>query len=367
MTKRRRKMTRPPPITQQIAKTYYSIDNPEGYAGASKLKNKYPKNKKAIDKWLSSQTTYTIHKPMKRRFPTRKYRVPCINHLWQIDLMEMIPYASINNGYKYIVTCVDVFSRFARAQPIKTKSASAVHDALKIMIDDTTPKYIQTDLGKEFYNNKVKQLFDVYKIRHYSVHSQFKAAIVERFNRTLREKLNRYFTHHNKKRWIDVLPQIINTYNKSPHRSLKMKRPIDIVNDINMWTDMEMKRGRHYTMRKPYSIGSLVRISRISAASPFRKNFDQNWSEEIFTIVAIDKKDVPIMYIIEDSNNQIIQGKFYHEELQVIGDKKPSVFRIEEILRTRGKGRHKQYYVKWYGYDKTYNSWISANNLVDKI
>ena len=229
MTKKR------PPITQQITKTYYNVNDPAGYAGASKLQQKYPKNKKGIDKWLSSQATYTLHKPMKRRFPTRKYKVPCVNHLWQIDLMEMIPYASINNDYRYIITCIDVFSRFARVQPIKSKSASAVHDALKIIFDDgATPKYVQTDLGKEFYNSKVQQLFDTLKIQHYSVHSQFKAAIVERFNRALRETLNRYFTHHNKKRWVDALPHIINTYNKTPHRSLGRKGPIEIVNDINL-------------------------------------------------------------------------------------------------------------------------------------
>jgi L-rhamnose mutarotase len=353
--------------TQRLADVYYNPTEPAGYAGAAKLKAKFPRDD--VGKWLASQSTYTLHKPMRRRFPVRKYRVSHINELWQMDLMEMIPYASINKGYKYILTCVDVFSRFARAQPLKSKNASAVHDAIEIMLKDdkSIPRYIQTDEGKEFYNNKVGQLLERHKIQHYSVYSQFKAALVERFNRTLREKLNRYFTHNRKKVWIDVLPDIIKAYNKTPHRSLKGESPATMTNNLNFWLEQEKIRVKIAKLRKPYKIGSYVRISRISP-SPFRKNFDQNWSEEIFEIVEVDTKDKPIMYTIKDVNEKIIRGKFYHEELQVIAkDDIPPIYRIEHVIRTRGTGKHKQYLIKWYGYDKSHNSWISGDNFVDKV
>ena len=199
----------------RFSKVYYDPSKPEGYAGAERLKKKFPKEEKSVAKWLATQATYTLHKPIKRKFPTRKYRTSGPNDLWQMDLMEMIPYASINKGFKYILTCIDVFSRFARALPLKSKDADNVSAAItKMLTEKVSPKNIQTDLGKEFYNRSVQQIFKKHKINHYSVHSQFKAAVVERFNRTLRERLNRFFTHQGNKKWVDALPKIIAAYNQ---------------------------------------------------------------------------------------------------------------------------------------------------------
>lgn len=354
----------------QLAKVYYDPSDPAGFAGASKLSDRFPKYK-SVKTWLSSQPTYTLHKPMKRRFPTRKYKSSAPNEFWQMDLLEMIPYARVNRGYRYILTCIDVYSRFARAEALKSKDAYNVSHAIESILKLTVPRHIQTDLGKEFYNKSVKNLFKRYGINHYSVHSQYKAAVVERFNRTLRERLNRYFTRNGSKVWIDVLPHIIKAYNHSIHRSLSDgKRPIDII----MNNDQQLAEWRHQELPKtntkkvkPLPIKSLVRISRISVSSPFRKNFDQNWSEEIFRINAIDSREKPVMYILEDMNNQILQGKFYRQELQLITAQDNAIYRIERVIRTQGKGKHKRYLVKWHGYDNTHNSWISANQFVSKF
>ena len=108
---------------------------------------------------------------------------------------------------------------------------------------------------------------------------------------------------------------------------------------------------------KKYKVGDYVRISRI-AGSPFIKNFDNNWSDEVFKISLVDDKN-PVMYSIKDYEDEPIQGKFYQQELQVIDE--PKVFRIQEIIRTKGKGDNKQYYVKWHGYSKP--SWITEADL----
>ena len=348
-----------------LADTYYNPSDPAAFAGVSKLKKKFPNVD--VTSWLASQPTYTLHKPMLRRFPTRKYRSSGPNHLWQMDLMEMIPYASVNKGYRYILTCVDVFTRFARAEPIKAKDGGKVAVAIEMMLKnagkDKKPIHIQTDLGMEFYNKIVQEVFKKHKIRHYSVHSQYKAAVVERFNRTLREKLNRYFTHHGKKTWLSVLPDIINAYNNTSHRGIGGKKPVDVTNDLNFWLSQENITSKRAANRI-YAVNTLVRISRLSN-NPFRKNFDQNWSEEIFKIHAIDKRDNPVMYILQDLKGEIIQGKFYRQELQVVDKNLPKVYRIEKIIRTRNKGKHKQYLVKWYGYDDSHNSWISDSAFVD--
>ena len=354
---------------QQLNEAYYNIKKPTGYAGAAKLVSEFPKQN--VREWLATQSTYTLHKPMRRKFPTHKYRVSGTYMLWQIDLLEMIPYAKINQGFRYILTCIDVYSRFARALPLKTKDGVTVANALNKMLQKapTTPKHIQSDLGKEFYNVHVQNLFKRFKINHYTVHSQFKAALVERFNRTLREKLTRYFTHRGRKVWIHVLPQIIETYNRTPHSGIAGKRPVELedveLGDIDFWKLQEGLQPRKLTKtrRAPHKVGTLVRISRISA-NPFRKNFDQNWSEEVYRIHAIDRTERPVMYTLKDIRGEFVQGRFYHEELQSIGEEMPTSYRIERIIRTRGKGKDKQYLVKWFGYDNSHNSWISQDNFI---
>lgn len=335
------------PQTKRLHDEYYDLKNPAGYGGAKGI---FPK------KWLATQPTYTLHKPVKRRFPTRKYRTSGIDHVWQMDLMEMIPYASINKGNRYILTCIDLFSRFARAIATKSKEGKEVASAVLTLFADKSPTHVQTDRGKEFYNKHVQEVFTKHKVKHYTVNSQFKAALVERFNRTLREKLNRYFTHTGKKTWIHVLDDIVDTYNKTPHGGIEKQRPIDITlkTEAQLWTNQQQKQV--HVRKSPHKLLEHVRISRI-ADGPFRKNFDQNWSEEVFRIIGTDTTANPIMYVVEDIENVVIEGRFYHEELQVVA--KPEVYRIEKIIKTRGTGKYKQWYVKWYGYDSKHNSWIS--------
>jgi hypothetical protein len=81
----------------------------------------------------------------------------------------------------------------------------------------------------------------------------------------------------------------------------------------------------------------------------------------VFKIIKINLKQGPVMYLIADEENEEVQGKFYEQELQVISEK-PNVYRIQQILKSKGKGAHKQYFVKWHGYQKP--SWISASDIV---
>ena len=207
---------------------YLNINDADAFTSAAKLRKRV---KKPVDKWLSGQLAYSLNKPMRKRFPTRAYKTSGINELWQMDLMEMIPYAQVNKGYRYILTCIDVFSRFAYAQPVKTKSGEDVRNAIAKMFTKGKPSDIQTDLGKEFYNKHVKLLFDKYNINHYSVHSQFKAALVERFNRTLRGRLAKYFVYIGKKVWYNVLQKLVDAYNHSKHRSIGMK-PVEVTREV---------------------------------------------------------------------------------------------------------------------------------------
>lgn len=353
---------------QNLQDIYYDPTNVGALGGIRRLsKASKVSSQKNTQNWLRTQLTYSLLRPYRKTFPTRKYLTSGPNELWQMDLMEMIPYARINKGYRYILTCIDVFSRYARAQPIKRKNGEDVSKAVQIMFkaSSSTPRYVQTDLGKEFYNKHVQSVFTKHGVKHYTVYSQFKAALVERFNRTLRDKLNHYFTHQGNKVWYKILPTLIDTYNRSKHRGINGRCPIDITQDnaFELWQEQQQQQQPQKESKSPLPLMNYVRISRI-AKGPFNKNFDQNWSEEVFRVVARDDKVKPTMYIIEDLNHNAIAGKFYREELQDIGPQVPTVYRIEKILRTQGKGKDKRHFVKWHGYDSSYNSWVSASSLL---
>ena len=95
-----------------------------------------------------------LHRQARRNFPRRKVIVKGLNEFWQGDLVEMQPYAKQNRGFRYLLTVIDVWSKFAWAIPVKTKTGKDVTEAFEKILKDTPtpPKLLQLDHGKEFYN-----------------------------------------------------------------------------------------------------------------------------------------------------------------------------------------------------------------------
>src|SRR6185436_8299968 len=123
----------------------------------------------------------------------------------------MIPYSINNKGYKYLLTVIDVFSKYAWSVPIKNKSATSVTNAFKSILNQgRKPTNLQSDRGLEFYNNHFKNLMKEYNINHYSTYSNLKASVCKRFNRTLKEKMWKQFTINGNYKWLDILQELLN-------------------------------------------------------------------------------------------------------------------------------------------------------------
>jgi IS30 family transposase len=143
-----------------------------------------------------------------------------LDHQWQSDLVEMQPWTNKNDNYRYILTVVDLLSRYAFARPLQRKTPEQVIEAFQSIFQEEgrKPRFLQTDQGKEFENRPVRKFLDQHGIEQFSVKSPFNAALVERFNRTLKEKMWRYLTYKNTERWVDVLHKHIKGYNLTHHR-----------------------------------------------------------------------------------------------------------------------------------------------------
>ena len=177
----------------------------------------------------------------------------------------------------------------------------------------------------------------------YSIYNEGKSVFVERFIRTLNNKIYKYMTSVSKNVYIDKLDDIVNEYNNTYHRTIEIK-PVDVKEDYKEVNnkDPNFKTSDH------------VRISKYK--NIFVKGYMPNWSEEIFAI-SKTKNTVPLTYVTNDLNGEEIIGRFYEKELQKTNQKE---FRIEKVIRKKGD----KLYVKWKGYDNSSNSWIDKKDLV---
>lgn len=300
-----------------------------------------------------------LHKPARRNFVRRAVELKGLYDLYQADLVEMISYSRMNKGYKYMMTVINAFSKFAFAVPLKTKTGKEVAHALEPILAANRMKYLQTDNGKEYYNRYVQSLLKKYNVKHYSTYSEKKASIVERFNRTLKTHMYRAFSEQGHYRWLDILPILVKSYNDTVHRTIGMKP--NQVNDSN--EHLVLKRIRkntapkHVAKKAPkFKAGDRVRISKHKMT--FAKGYMPNWTNEIFTVHQVQSNTIPVTYLLKDHTGEVLKGGFYEHEISKskVGD----VYLVEKILQRKGDRLR----VRWHGFDGKHDAWIHKKDLI---
>lgn len=354
---------------------YYDPAHPAGYAGATRLIAGKKSKQTAVYDWLTQQDAYTIHRPVHRRFPRLHYNVDNIDDLWEADLVDLRSLQTFNDGVAYLLVVIDVLSKYAWVEPLTDKSVRQVTMAFKRILarsDGRSPLYIQTDRGKEFLGSVFQKFLDERDIRfRVARNPDIKASIVERLNRTLKERMWRFFTHRNTHRYIDVLQQFVYAYNHARHSTIKMQpAAVTLYNagiaHANMMNAAAARRKKKRIGTHKYKCGDYVRISRTKGT--FEKGYEKNWSAEIFRISRVLSRQALSVYEISDLAGEIIDGFFYPEELtsvsaeRVSGDRE---FKIERVIKTRGRGPKRELFVSWLGYPEKFNSWIPAADARD--
>ncbi|KAI8479492.1 hypothetical protein Bbelb_427530 [Branchiostoma belcheri] len=276
-------------VTDEILRNvYYDPGNPAGFGGVGRLHqavgSKHGITRQQVKDWLRSQDTYTLHKPIRRRFKRGRVVVSGLNHQWQADLADLSSLAKHNDGYRYLLTCIDVLSKFAWAVPIKDKKGLTLVEAFQSILDEgRKPWRLQTDQGTEFLNRHFQTLLKNEDIEFFTTfNAETKASVVERFNRTLKTRMWKYFTANNTHRYIDVLDNLLDAYNHSYHRSIK-KAPVEVT-----------KKNQRLVWHTLY------------------------------------------VYRVTDYDGEELKGTFYEEELQKVSKKDDDeVYQVEKILDTR--------------------------------
>lgn len=356
-------------LNNVLKSIYFDARHPAGFGTARQLlaaaKQDVSKVTLAdVNEWLITNPTHTLHKTARHRFKRNPVFVERLDEQWQADLVDMQQYSRSNKGFKYLLTVIDILSKYAWVVPIKSKRGADVANAFKSIFEQgRTPIRLQTDQGKEFVNGPVRQLCADNSINFFTTKNKdIKCAVVERFNRTLKGRMFKLFTSIGKHRYVEHLQELVASYNERKHSVSKMK-PIDVdsTNEAQVFANLyKVPDKREYLRRvhgKPkLNIGDPVR--RKYPRETFQRGFHPNWSDQVFTVAKLIPGHRRPYYIVNGPGGS--SRRLYPEEIQLIGE---TAYRIEKILRKRSANGQPEYYVKWLNYPSTYNSWVKGSDL----
>lgn len=367
---------RVPNTKEELWKLYQTPGHPIAYSAPSKIYEHFrgQLSYEFIKEALEHLDVYTLHREYKKTSVNNPYFSYIRRKNFQADLISVMSLKNANDGINYLHLIVDIFSRKIWVIPQKDKSARTTMNALRDWLDDIAndshpEKQLLTDSGREYKNAICRALFNNYNVKHDTSRNVHKAALAERANKTLQTVLYKYLTDKGEERYIDVLGDLVRSYNNRPHRSLDQHSP----NFADKKAHELLIRGLHasrYAKRhkiggrkKKFSIGNTVRVKTYGTGiNTARRAYLQQFKGELFTVEKINTiLPVPMYFIKSMDTEEEIAGGFYANELQRIrGDS----FKIEEVLRRRRVRGITEYYVKWKYFGPNWNSWVKETDLV---
>ena len=241
---------------------------------------------------------------------------------WSADLIDKSSLSKYNNNYKFTLTVIDIFTKYAWAIPLKNKSGLSITNGFKtILSEGRKPEKLWVDRGSESYNKTFKSLLKEYGtgkaasvIELYSTYSDLKAVFIERFNRTLLHIINKPMFINGDGNWLNILNDAVVTYNNNIHSTINMK-PVDASNNpdkVKYYISETASQIRSTKATPKLKVGDYVRNA--DKRNIFSKGYTSNWNRELFKVNAVLKKQ-PLTYKIEDNNGEIREGSYYEQEL----------------------------------------------------
>jgi hypothetical protein len=266
-----------------------------------------------------------------------------------------------NQKHRYFLLAVDVFSRYAWTRPLKTKRGDEMVDAFQsIFAEGHQPSRIRSDKGTEFTNAKLQEYLRDKGVKFFVTQSDVKASLAELCIKSLKFKLSRYMTHNNTFTWLPALEKVTASYNASIHRSLGMApKDVTAANAPKLWKRQHQRTNPPSTYA--FEVGDAVRLSHVRHV--FKREYSEHWTREVFFITdRMMKQNIPC-YKVKDIDNEPVSGIFYQNELQKTDYQEDTIYKIENIVSRRTRRGRREVLVKWLGWDKKHNTWISEREV----
>ncbi len=390
-----------------LRNVYRDLTHGRSYQSAEKLYETVKKEGKwdislsTIRTFLQGEETYTLNKEVRRKFETNYIPTISQNKVWESDLADLGKFMKTNDSYRYLLGCIDSFSRKLYVSPLKTKKGTEIVESLKEIFEEagTKPCSIRSDRGSEFTNSVVTEFLQNQSVGHSFTSNLSQAAFIERCWKSLKKRMMKYMKDKETTRYIDILQDLVTGYNNTHHsvigmtpNEVKAKSHAQVA--YNMIRDRARRNGKKLKIkkegggyrqktidellvemkrkRKPFlfRLGMKVRISL--RPEKIVSEYTERWSKEIFTIRRRRYRNGIPVYKIRDEDGEVLKGTFYTKELQLVKeDKKDKLYDIKEIVKERvvrdAKGRSKkEYLVSFVGFPAKFNQWIPEGNVKEK-
>ena len=236
-------------------------------------------------------------KPPKKYYSTYKTDVYHIDDTWSLDILDLKDYGPENNrGCRYVLVIIDNFSKFGWTVPLKNKNAQTIKESFEniLISSKRSPNLIESDRGKEFYNNIFQDFLNKNDIKLYSRNTSLGAVFAEGFNRTIRDLLKKIVFEQGDAKWIDVLPTITKQYNNRIHSSTKLT-PIQASLKKNEGYVFKNLLDKRKKITAKFQINDLIRTADLKRT--FSKGDTTNWSYKLYKITEIIIDTIPSYHI----------------------------------------------------------------------
>ena len=355
---------------EHIKDVYYNAKSPGSYGGVDRLykalksSGKYKFTKKEVKHFLSQEYTYTAY--------TRKNRAKKFNpivspsHGYQID--ADVGYLRTGGKISLFLLAVDVFSRKIGGRVLPNLKGRTVEVALRSVLDEMgSIEHIRTDRGTDFQNKWVSELLEEKSIQHIIGFPPNKAVFAERYIQVFKNRLYKNIVKKGKKDWSGDFQDMIQAHNNTKLTALGNRTPNEVVGsrkaEVSLWFERKRKSLLNAPEPKPYrfKIGDAVRYK--VASSNFDKDYQQKNSSAIYRIVQRHAPDNIARYKLKNIENQILEGSFTQNQLEMVDINEQTMYRIEKELGKRIRKGVKQVKVRWEGYGANQDTWIDAKDV----
>ena len=359
-------------MENRLKRRYADPSAPGSFQGPNKLYQSAKAageqvKKEEVSDYLRKEDTYTLNRVARQRFPRNRTVVEGLDDLWDADLADVQDLHKENDNNKYLLVVIDVFSRYMWVRPLKTKFAKEVSSAFEtIFAEGRKPNRVRSDLGKEFHNKKVRDTLSQHGVQLIAASNH--AVFAERGIQTLKSKLFRYLIQRNNLRYIDVLQDLVKSYNHTIHSSIG-RPPATVTKQSESEVRLEEYRRRrkpkndsgHPRQEIKFKVGDKVRVS--FRKEPFDREYSQKWSGEVFTVAGVRRRNTIPVYKLKDWYGEPVNGTFYTQELQKVDVTDRTIFKVEKVVKRRRRGGRNQVLIKWKYWPAKFNTWENEDQV----
>jgi hypothetical protein len=271
------------------------------YPGVDRLtklvKEKHPTKyirKAQIVQFLTEQTASQTFKEKRKSKPNGHIVANLVNELWQMDIFDLSRYEKRNDGFRYLLVCIDVFSRKAYVKAMKNKDTSTVINTFTHFLTHKTGPNIRSIIADQDpawtndtwlnFMEKENIAFNTNALKDHRA-----LGIIDNFAKRIKLTLNKRFVDTNSTKWTDYIEKVITTYNNQEHRSLGETTPNKVVKDTKIQEKIQTindEKAQKNTTKSSFSVGDKVKKNMLINES-YPKGTDPKWSEKIFEVTEV--------------------------------------------------------------------------------